>query len=54
MSLNIKADIIIEPVTAAQARLDFGDFFAYALAKDKAEPLLFKDDDFAHADVKAA
>lgn len=36
------------------ARLNFGDCFAYALAKDKAEPLLFKGDDFARTDVQSA
>lgn len=37
-----------------RARLDFGDCFAYALAKDKGEPLLFKGADFSHTDVRAA
>jgi len=36
------------------ARLNFGDCFAYALAKEKREPLLFKGDDFSHTDVKVA
>lgn len=34
-----------------QARLNFGDCFAYALAKDASAPLLFKGDDFAQTDV---
>ena len=33
------------------AQLNFGDCFAYALAKSMREPLLFKGDDFAHTDV---
>jgi ribonuclease VapC len=33
------------------ARLNLGDCFAYALAKDTGEPLLFKGDDFIHTDV---
>jgi ribonuclease VapC len=33
------------------ASLNFGDCFAYALAKDKGEPLLFKGDDFGYTDV---
>jgi len=33
------------------AKLNFGDCFAYALAKDTGEPLLFKGDDFRHTDV---
>ena len=36
------------------AQLNFGDCFAYALAKDKAEPLLFKGDDFRHTDMRPA
>ncbi|HVN63204.1 MAG TPA: type II toxin-antitoxin system VapC family toxin [Candidatus Binataceae bacterium] len=35
------------------ARLNFGDCFAYALAKAVGEPLLFKGGDFAHTDVAA-
>jgi ribonuclease VapC len=33
------------------AGLNFGDCFAYALAKATREPLLFKGDDFAQTDV---
>jgi ribonuclease VapC len=33
------------------ARLNFGDCFAYALAKTTGEPLLFKRDDFLHAGI---
>jgi ribonuclease VapC len=36
------------------AKLNFGDCFAYALAKTSGEPLLFKGDDFGHTDVAAA
>jgi len=36
------------------ARLNFGDCFAYALAKDMGEPLLFKGDDFVHTDIAVA
>jgi ribonuclease VapC len=36
------------------AQLNFGDCFAYALAKSMREPLLFKGDDFAHTDVASA
>ena len=35
------------------AGLNFGDCFAYALAKGSGEPLLFKGDDFAKTDVSA-
>jgi ribonuclease VapC len=37
-----------------RANLNFGDCFAYALAKEKNEPLLFKGDDFCHTDVEPA
>lgn len=33
------------------AALNFGDCFAYALAKSTGEPLLFKGDDFTETDV---
>jgi ribonuclease VapC len=36
------------------ARLNFGDCFAYALAKDMSEPLLFKGNDFSQTDVESA
>jgi ribonuclease VapC len=36
------------------AGLNFGDCFAYALARERGEALLFKGDDFARTDVKAA
>lgn len=37
-----------------KAGLNFGDCFAYALAKAAGEPLLFKGDDFARTDIEAA
>lgn len=66
------AEIVIEPVTEAQARiareayrdfgegsghpakLNFGDCFAYALAKERRETLLFKGADFSLTDVAPA
>jgi ribonuclease VapC len=36
------------------AQLNFGDSFAYALAKHYNEPLLFKGNDFSKTDVKIA
>ncbi len=35
------------------ARLNLGDCFAYALAKDTGEPLLYKGDDFVYTDVRS-
>jgi ribonuclease VapC len=67
-----EANLVVEPVTEAQARiareayrdfgkgsrhragLNFGDCFAYALAKVAGEPILFKGDDFRHTDLAAA
>ena len=37
-----------------RAGLNFGDCFAYALARDRNEPLLFKGDDFRHTEVQSA
>lgn len=37
-----------------KAHLNFGDCFAYALAKARNLPLLFKGDDFIHTDVEPA
>ena len=36
------------------ARLNFGDCFAYALAKDSGAPLLFKGEDFTQTDIAVA
>lgn len=33
------------------AKLNFGDCFAYALASELREPLLFKGEDFVHTDI---
>ena len=35
------------------ARLNLGDCFAFALARTRREPLLFKGSDFAHPDILA-
>lgn len=37
-----------------KAQLNFGDCFAYALATDTGEPLLFKGNDFSETDIAAA
>ena len=63
-----RAGIGVEPVTEAQVRiarqayldfgrgnpaaLNFGDCFAYALAKSTGEAMLFKGDDVARTDVR--
>lgn len=40
--------------SGSTAGLNFGDCFAYALAVERGESLLFKGDDFGHTDVVAA
>jgi ribonuclease VapC len=37
-----------------RAKLNFGDCFAYALAIERNEPLLYQGDDFGHTDVRSA
>jgi ribonuclease VapC len=37
-----------------EASLNFGDCFAYALAKASGQPLLFKGDDFAKTDLETS
>lgn len=36
------------------ARLNFGDCFSYALARDRDEPLLFEGSDVSRTDVRSA
>lgn len=38
--------------SGSKAQLNYGDCFAYALAKDKELPLLFKGSDFSHTDIR--
>jgi ribonuclease VapC len=40
--------------TDQPAGLNFGDCFAYALAIERDEPLLYKGDDFKHTNVRSA
>jgi ribonuclease VapC len=40
--------------TGHPAGLNFGDCFAYALAKETGEPLLFKGSNFARTDIRSA
>jgi ribonuclease VapC len=54
------ADHALEAFTAFRrysgrpSRLNMGDCFAYALARSKGVPLLYKGNDFAHTDVVRA
>jgi len=40
--------------SGSKARLNLGDTFSYALAKDTGRPLLFVGNDFAHTDITPA
>jgi ribonuclease VapC len=40
--------------SGSPAKLNFGDCFAYALARSLSAPLLFKGDDFLHTDIAPA
>lgn len=40
--------------TRHPAQLNFGDCFAYALAKELNQPLLFKGEDFSKTDIRSA
>ena len=40
--------------TKHPAQLNFGDCFAYALAKELNQPLLYKGDDFSQTDIRSA
>jgi len=40
--------------TGHPAQLNLGDCFAYAVARNRAIPLLFKDDDFTKTDIEIA
>ncbi len=50
----VEAAVVIDSSSGHPARLNFGDCFAYALAKETAEPLLFKGNEFPHTDVTPA
>lgn len=39
---------------SSPAKLNFGDCMAYAVAKLRDEPLLFKGNDFVHTDIESA
>ena len=66
IQLLASLNLVVEPVTAAlallgsagimryraaPAKLNFGDGFAYGLAKSRGIPLLCKGDDFLHTDL---
>jgi len=53
-SARIAADAFGRYGKRTPAKLNLGDCFAYALAKQRNAPLLFKGDDFINTDITAA
>lgn len=51
---RIAADAFAQFGKLTPARLNLGDCFAYALARQRNAPLLFKGDDFTKTDIVAA
>jgi ribonuclease VapC len=51
----LSAATLVETAIIIESRygLNYGDCFAYALARVTGEALLFKGDDFAHTDVRS-
>jgi ribonuclease VapC len=54
MEAAYAAFIVFGKGSGHPASLNFGDLFAYALAKVRGVPLLFKGDDFGHTDIQSA
>jgi ribonuclease VapC len=54
MELAFRAFVAYGKGTGHPARLNFGDVFAYALARSREVPLLFKGDDFSETDLASA
>jgi uncharacterized protein with PIN domain len=52
MIVDTSALIAFCATSPKTGKLNFGDCFAYPLAKFTGEPLLFKGDDFAHTDTE--
>jgi ribonuclease VapC len=54
LEVAIEARLRFSRGSGHAAKLNFGDCFAYALAKTRRLPLLFKGDDFIHTDIEPA
>lgn len=54
LDVAIEARLKFSRGSGHAAKLNFGDCFAYALAKTRNLPLLFKGDDFSHTDIEPA
>lgn len=54
LAVAVEARLRFSRGSGHRAKLNFGDCFAYALARTRNLPLLFKGDDFLHTDVEPA
>ena len=52
--IGVSAYLLYGKGSGHKAQLNFGDCFAYALAKARNLPLLFKGSDFVHTDIEPA
>ena len=52
IEIAVRANQVFGRGSGHKAKLNFGDCFAYALAKELDSPLLFKGNDFTHTDIK--
>ena len=52
--IGLQGRILFGRGSGSPARLNLGDCYAYALARDLDAPLLFIGDDFTHTDVRSA
>lgn len=46
-----EANLLFGRNASSKAKLNFGDLFAYSLAKDLKKPLLYKGNDFTHTEI---
>jgi ribonuclease VapC len=51
MLIAREANILFGKNAKSKAKLNYGDLFAYALAKDLRKPLLYKGNDFLHTGI---
>jgi len=51
---RLAAEVSVRYGKRTPAKLNLGDCFAYALAKQRNAPLLYKGEDFTHTDITAA
>jgi len=53
IKLAREANLLFGKNAKSKAKLNYGDLFAYALAKETKRPLLFKGNDFKHTGIQS-